>query len=304
LGSDFHPSLFAVTYSLVLVLGLAGNGLSLSLLSCRMKPLSHSYILLLQLALLDTLFLSVLPLHIHSLLLGDTWSFGDTACRVTRALCCLHSWLSVGFFGCLGVDVWLAVLHPLTSIQLRATHYVLVATALWLVALGGTVPLVLQGTGLRSCFGGFPVSWAHPTAPLTSLVFVFGAVVPFSITLLGFPLLARSVWRSGRRAARRRALGTLGIVLGICALCFVPLQLSQMLQFLLGSPQEPLSSLSPPIQRVSEALASCSCCLNPLLYRFHSSSRACHCPCRLRIRAKRVFTICDRNFGDPSWACK
>ncbi|NWZ43877.1 LPAR6 protein, partial [Brachypodius atriceps] len=304
LGSDFQPSLFAVTYSLVLVLGLAGNGLSLSLLSCRVKPLSHSYILLLQLALLDALFLSVLPLHIHSQLLGDAWSFGDTACRVTRALCCLHSSLSVGFFSCLGLDVWLAVLHPLTSIQLRATHYVLVAAALWLVALGGTVPLVLHSSGLRSCFGGFPVSWPHPTAPLTPLALVFGAVVPFSIILLGFPLLTCGVWRSRRRAARRKALGTLGIVLGICALCFVPLQLSQLLQVLLGSPQEPLPSVIPQIQRVSEALASCSCCLNPLLYRFHSSSRACHCPCSLRLRPERVFTICDRNFGDPSWDCK
>lgn len=305
LGSDFDPSLFAVTYSVVLVLGLAGNAVSLSLLSCRVKPLSHSYVLLLQLALLDALFLSVLPLHIHSQLLGDTWSFGDTACRLTRALCCLHSSLSVAFFGCLALDVWLAALHPLTSIRLRVTHYVLVATALWLVALGGTVPLVLHSSeGLRRCFGGFPVSWARPTAPPTVLALVFGVFFPFSIILLGLPLLVRAVWRSGRRAGRRKALGTLGMVLAICALCFVPLQLSQLLQFLHGSPPE-LSppSLIPCMQRVSEALASCSCCLNPLLYRFHCSSRACHChcPCRLSLRSKRVFTICDHNFGDPSW---
>ncbi|NXU67829.1 LPAR6 protein, partial [Horornis vulcanius] len=297
LGADLQHSLLAVTYSLVLVLGLAGNALSLSLLSCRVKPLSHSYVLLLHLALLDTLFLAVLPLQIHSHLLGGTWSFGDTACRVSRALCCLHKSLSVALFSCLGADVWLAALHPFTSLQLRATHYVLVATALWLLALGGTVPLVLHSTGLRSCFGGFPGSWARPTA---SLALVLGDFLPFCAVLLGFPLAARSVRRGGRRAARRKALGTFSILLGICALCFLPQQLTQLLQLLPGVQQEPLPSL----QRVSEALASCSCCLNPLLYHFHSSSSPWRCPCRLRSRAKRVFTICDHNFGDPSWDYK
>ncbi|NXM61498.1 LPAR6 protein, partial [Illadopsis cleaveri] len=307
LGADLQHSLFAVSYILVLVLGLAGNAVSLSLLSCRVKPLSHSYILLLHLALLDTLFLAVLPLHIHSQLLGDTWSFGDTACRVTRALFCLHMSLSVAFFSCLALDAWLAVLHPFTSIQLRATHYLLLATTLWLVALGGIVPLVLHSTGVRSCFGSFPESWAPPTAPGTILGFIFGVLVPFLVVVLGFPLAARSVWLSRHRSARRRALGTISIILGICALCFLPQQLSQLLQFLLeiqGMHQEPFPRLIPQLQRVTEVLASCSCCLNPVLYHFHSSSRACHCPCRLRSRTKRVFTICDHNFGDPSWGYK
>ncbi|NXE00448.1 LPAR6 protein, partial [Chaetorhynchus papuensis] len=311
LGADVQHSLFAVTSSAVLVLGLLGNALALALLSCRAKPLSHSYILLLQLALLDTLFLGVLPLHIHSQLRGDTWAFGDVACRVSGALFCLHISLSVAFFSCLCADLWLAVLHPFTSIRLRATHYLLLATALWLVALGAAVPLVLHSRGVvrssTGCFGSFPASWAHPTAPLTILAFIFGVLVPFCITLLGFPLVARSVWRSRRRAARRKALGTICIILGICALCFVPQQLTQLLRFLLGLrllPREPLPALIPQIQRVTSALASCSCCLNPLLYYFHSSSRLWRCPFRLRLRAKRVFTICDRNFGDPSWDCE
>ncbi|NXB21692.1 LPAR6 protein, partial [Rhagologus leucostigma] len=310
LGADLQHSLLAVTYSAVVVLGLLGNALSLSLLSCRAKPLSHSYIFLLQLALLDTLFLCVLPLQIHSQLRGDTWAFGDTACGVAGALFCLHISLSVAFFGCLCADLWLAVLHPFASIQLRATHYILVATALWVVALGGTVPLVLRSSGVRSstaCFGSFPGSWVHPTAPRTILAFVFGVLVPFSIVLLGFPLAARSVWQSRRRAARRKALGTIFMVLGICALCFLPHHLTQLLRFVLGVraiPREPLPSPIADIQRVTSALASCSCCLNPLLYYFHSSSRPWHCPCRLRLRSKRVFTICDQNFGDPSWDYK
>ncbi|NXH97635.1 P2RY2 protein, partial [Pachycephala philippinensis] len=310
LGADLQHSLLAVSYSCVLVLGLGGNALCLSLLSCRAKPLSHSCIFLLQLALLDALLLGVLPLHVHSQLRGDTWAFGGTACGLSGALFCLHLSLSVAFFGCLSGDLWLAALHPFASIQLRATHYVLLATALWVLALGATTPLVLHSRGGRSstlCFGSFPASWAHPTAPHTILAFVFGVVVPFAIILLGLPLAARSVARGGRRAARRKALGTILIIVGICALCFLPQLLTQLLEFLLGLgliPREPFSSLIPELQRVTSALASCSCCLNPLLYQFHSSSRRWHCPCSLRSSSERVFTICDQNFGDPSWDYK
>ncbi|NXY11587.1 LPAR6 protein, partial [Pteruthius melanotis] len=310
LAAGLQHSLLAAAYIAVLLLGLLAYALSLRLLSRRAKPLSHSYILLLQLALLDALFLCLLPLQIHSQLRGDTWAFGDAACRVTGALFCLHLSLSVAFLGCLAADLWLALLHPFTSIQLRATHYGLLATALWLVALGATIPLAFGSGGVRSgtgCFGSFPGGWAHPTAPHTVLAFVFGVVCPFSVILLGFPLVAGSVWLSRHRAGRRKALGTISIILGICALCFLPHQLAQLLHFLLGArliQREPFPALIPEILRVTSALASCSCCLNPLLYHFHSSSRRWRCPFRLRLRAKRVFTICDQNFGDPSWGYK
>ncbi|NWV77408.1 LPAR6 protein, partial [Dasyornis broadbenti] len=311
LGADFQHSWSAVTYSVVFVLGLLGNALALPLLSCRAKPLSHSYILLLHLALLDALFLAVLPLQIHSQLHGDTWSFGDTACRVTGALFRLHFSLSVAFLGCLAVDLYLAVLHPFTSIRLRAAHYGLLATALWLVALGVTVPLVPPSRAVRSstaCLGNLAgSSWARPTAPHTVLALLFGFVIPFSLILLGLPLVAWSIARSWRRAARRKALGTIAIILGICALCFLPHQLCQLLHFLLGMRvihREPFPSLIPEIQRLTSALGSFSCCLNPVLYHFHSSSRHWRCPFRLRGRSQRVFTICDQNFGDPSWGCK
>ncbi|NXB99139.1 LPAR6 protein, partial [Orthonyx spaldingii] len=305
LGAAPQHSLFAVTYSVIFVLGLAGSALSLSLLSCRAKPLSRSHILLLQLALLDALFLCVLPLQIHSRLRGGTWSFGAAACGLSGALFCTHTSLSVAFLGCLSLDLWLAVLHPLASLRLRAAHCGLVAAALWVVALGGSVPAVLRSREVRSCFGDSPgSSWAHPTAPQAVLALIFGVVMPFFIVLLGLPLLARSVARSRRRAGRRKALGTICIILGICALCFLPYHLSQLLLFLLRSgaiPKEPFPSLIPEIQRVAAALASSSCCLNPVLCCFHSSSRPWRCPFRLRVRPKRVFTICDQNFGDPSW---
>ncbi|NWI59233.1 LPAR6 protein, partial [Calyptomena viridis] len=309
LEAEFQYSLFPVTYSVVFVLGLLGNALALYLLCCRVEHVSHSYIYLGNLALLDTLVLCVLPLKIHSLLNHNHWIFGDVACRVTGTLFYLTIYLSTGFLSCLCVDCYVAVLQPFTYIQLRARHYVVVATALWVVALGVTVPLVLGGAlhtralrNITTCFENFPTSsWSQHRAPSNSLALVLGFGIPFSIVLVGYPLMARSISRI-RRVSKRKALRTIYLILGICALCFLPFHLTQLLQFLvrLQLLQDSFTSLISRMRKVTLVLVSLSCCLNPFLCYFTLSTKQWHCSLRLRLRSKKVFTICDRNCEESS----
>ncbi|NWU11561.1 LPAR6 protein, partial [Cephalopterus ornatus] len=311
LEADFQYSLFTVTYSVVFVLGLVGNALALYLLSCRVRHVSHSYIYLINLALVDTLFVCVLPCKIHYHLHGSNWIFGDAACRIAGTLFYLHIYLSIAFFTCICVDHYVAVLHPFTYIQIRASHCVLVATALWVVALGVTVPLVLGGPlhhrgvgNTTACFENFPTSsWTRRAAPYSVLALVLGSVVPFSLILVGCPLVAGRISRVRRRVSRRKALSTIYIILAICALCFLPYHLTHLLHFLVRLQviqDESFSALIRRMRRVTLVLVSLSCCLTPLLYYYSSSSKHWHCNFRLRFRSKKVFTICDQNFGEPS----
>ncbi|NXF09232.1 LPAR6 protein, partial [Smithornis capensis] len=309
LEADFQHSLFPVTYSVVFVLGLGGNALALYLLSCRLEHLSHSYIFMVNLALVDTLLVCVLPLKIHSLL-SHNWIFGDVACKVTGTLFYLNIYLSLGLFSCICVDCYVAVLHPFTYIQLRATHYVLVATALWLLALGVTIPLVLAGPphsralrNITTCFENFPTSsWSQHMDPHSILALLLGFVIPFSIVLVGFPLIAGRISRTRRRVSKRKALRTIYLILAIWALCFLPYHLTHLLHFLVRIQliQESFPSLISGMRRVTLALVSLSCCLSPFLYYFSLSTKQWHCSWRLRFRSKKVFTICDRNFGESS----
>ncbi|XP_027513895.1 G-protein coupled receptor 183-like [Corapipo altera] len=310
LEADSQDSFFTVTYSVVFVLGLVGNALALALLSCRARHMSHSYIYLINLALLDTLFVCVLPFKIHSHLQGSNWTLGAAACGITGTLFHLNIYLSIAFFTCLCVDHYVAVLHPFAYIQLRAGHCVLVATALWVVALGVTVPLVLagplhqQGVGNTTACLNFPTgSWTRQEAPHDVLALLLGSVVPSSLILVGFPLAACRISRVRRGASRRKALSTIYIILAICALCFLPYHLTHLLHFVTRVQliqDESFSILIHRMRRVSLALVSLSCCLTPLLCYHSSSSKQCHCNFRLRFRSKKVFTICDQNFGEPS----
>ncbi|XP_009078688.1 PREDICTED: lysophosphatidic acid receptor 6-like [Acanthisitta chloris] len=311
LEAHFQYSMFTVTYSIVFVLGLVGNALALYLLSCRVRHTSHSSIYMLNLALVDTLFVCVLPFKIHYHLNQNNWIFGDIACRITGTLFYINIYLSIAFFTCICVDRYVGVLHPLSYIQIRATHCLGVVTALWVVALSVTVPLILGGPlhneGLRNttaCFENFTTSsWTQRMAPYNILALVFGFVIPFSIILVGYPLIARRISRIKRSVYKRKALRTVYIVLSICVLCFLPYHLTHLLHFLMRSQviqDEASTKLIYKMRRVTLALVSFNCCLNPLLYYFTSSSKKWHCNFRLRFRSKMVFTICDQNFEKSS----
>ncbi|NXU49348.1 LPAR6 protein, partial [Turnix velox] len=311
--ADFQYSLFTVIYSTVLVLGLLENSLALSLLCCRASShTSHSRLFLLNLAVVDTLFVCILPFKIHYHQNGNNWIFGDVACRVTGTLFYINIYLSIAFFTCICLDRYVAVLHPFSYIQLRATHYLMVATALWVVALSVMVPLVLGGpltnSGARNttaCFENFTTSsWTSRMAPYNILALVFGFVIPFSIILISYPLIARKISQTKPSLRRRKAMRTICIILFISTLCFLPYHLTHLLHFLMRIQliqDESFANLIYRVRRVTLALVSLNCCLNPLLYYFTSSSKPWSCNFKLRCRCKMVYTICDQQVGESSY---
>ncbi|XP_009905162.2 lysophosphatidic acid receptor 6-like [Dryobates pubescens] len=307
LEADFQHSLFPALYSIVFVLGLLENVPALYLLCCQVKHSSPSYLYMANLALLDTLFVCVLPFRIHYHLTRNSWVSGDMACRLTGTLDCITTYLSIAFFTCVCLDRYVALLHPFTYIQLRASHCLLVVTALWLLALSATAALILGGplhtTGVRSS----TACSESRAAPSGLLALLFGFLLPFSIILLSFPLLARKISQLKHSTRKRKALRTIYSILGICSLCFVPYHLTHLLRFLVRVQllrAQALTTLLCRLSRVTPALLSFSCCLNPLLYYFSSPSKPWLIDLRLCFRSKMVYTICDQNLGESSCAYK
>ncbi|NWX04062.1 LPAR6 protein, partial [Caloenas nicobarica] len=315
LDADFQYSLFTVIYSIVFVLGLIENVVALYCLSCRAEHVAHSYVYMINLALVDTLFVCVLPFKIHYHLNRNNWIFGDMACRVTGTLYYINIYLSIAFFTCICVDRYIAVLHPFTYIRIRVAHYVVVVTALWVVALSVVVPLILGGplhnSGQRNataCFENFPLScWTYRMAPYNILALVFGFVIPFSIILISYPLVAKRISQIKHSIRKRKALSTIYIILAICTLCFLPYHLTHLLHFLMRIrviQNKSFTSLIYKMRRVTLALVSVNCCLNPLLYYFTSSSKRWSFSLRLRFRSEKVYTIYDQKRGQTSYVYK
>ncbi|NXL95313.1 LPAR6 protein, partial [Alectura lathami] len=314
-AADFQYPLFTVIYSTVFVLGLIENILALYLLLPKVKRSSPSHVYMVNLALADTLFVGVLPFKIHYHLNRNNWVFGDMACRITGTLFYINICLSIAFFTCICIDRYIAVLHPFTYIQIKVAHYVAVVVVLWLVALSIMVPLILggplhnRGVGNTTlCFENFATrSWVSRMALYNILALIFGFVIPFSIILICYPLIARRISQIKHSVRKRKALSTIYIILLICALCFLPYHLTHFLHFLMRSrviQNKAFTSLIYKMRRVTLALVSFNCCLNPFLYYFTSSSRQWRFNLKLRFRSKAVYTICDQKLGERSYVYK
>lgn len=310
LQADFQYSLFTAIYLVVFVLGLLENGVALYALTCHAIAAPRAQVYLLNLALVDVLFVCVLPFKIHYHLHRNRWVFGDMACRLTGSVYFLNIYLSIAFFTCICLDRYVAVLHPFAYGRVKRGHYAAVAGALWLAAVTVATPLVLGGPlhttrgNATLCFESFgAASWRGRLLPYNVCALVFGFAVPFAVILVSYPLIARRISRIPCSSARKRkAVGTIYLILLICTTCFLPFHLTHLLHFLMraGIIRDCLFAGSIyQLHGVTLALVSLNCCLNPVLYYFTLPGGGC--PWRLRSRARptTVYTICGGSGPRP-----
>ncbi|XP_048374594.1 lysophosphatidic acid receptor 6-like [Sphaerodactylus townsendi] len=300
LQADFQYSFFPAVYSTVFVLGLLENVAALYLLTCKTAGAPRSFVYLINLAVVDTLFVCVLPFKIHYHLHRNDWIFGDVACRVTGSMYFVNIYLSVAFFTCICVDRYVAVLHPFAYIRIKGGHYGVVCALLWVVAMGVAIPLVLGGpltsrkSNRTACFESFRAgSWGR-MVPYNVCALVFGFAIPFVVILISYPLIARRISRIPRSARKRKALGTIYLILLICVTCFLPYHLTHLLHFLMRAGLLRTCRFATFIykmRRVTLALVSFNCCLNPILYYFTSARKRWRCQLPLKTRATKVYTV-------------
>ncbi|XP_015276091.1 PREDICTED: lysophosphatidic acid receptor 6-like [Gekko japonicus] len=312
LQADFQYSFFPAVYSTVFVLGLLENVAAFYLLTCKTAGAPRSFVYLVNLAVVDTLFVCVLPFKIHYHLGRNDWIFGDVACRVTGSVYFVNIYLSIAFFTCICVDRYVAVLHPFAYIRIKSGHYGMVSALLWGVALGVAVPLVLGGplTSRKGnqtvCFESFGAgSWRGRMVPYNVCALVFGFAIPFVVILISYPLIARRISRIPRSARKTKALGTIYLILLICTTCFLPYHLTHLLHFLMraGLIRDcRFAAFIYGMRRVTLALVSFNCCLNPILYYFTSASGRWRCRLRFRPRAVAVYTVSGRRNREDSGA--
>lgn len=82
-SNNSHAVWIPVLYSVVLVVGVLGNGLLLVVLAQRWRAWSTSDIFILNLSVADILLLVTLPLWAAQATQSSGWSFGVPLCRIS-----------------------------------------------------------------------------------------------------------------------------------------------------------------------------------------------------------------------------
>ncbi|KAM4634465.1 proteinase-activated receptor 1-like [Polymixia lowei] len=286
LSTIFIPSL----YTLVCLISVPLNTIAIVTFARQIRPMKPAVIYMLNLACADLLFALLLPFKIFYHFNGNNWTFGPVMCRMVTAAFYCNMYLSVLLITCISVDRLLAVVYPIKSLAWRRPQNAAIACiAMWILALAGSVPLVLSPQTIRLI--ELDITTCHDVQELAELQWrykIYFSII--SCTLFFLPLLttavcyARVIWSlsrvprgvAGRSRRKERAVVMALTVLVLFVLCFTPtncLLLVHYLQFNSGSSVE--SQDVPDGTYAAYLLFMCvgslNCCLDPLVYYFGSS---------------------------------
>uniref|UniRef100_A0AAY4EXN2 G-protein coupled receptors family 1 profile domain-containing protein n=1 Tax=Denticeps clupeoides TaxID=299321 RepID=A0AAY4EXN2_9TELE len=293
-AQHFRYPLFTATYSLVLVVGLPLNAVSLWTFFCRQRLKSVPVVYMANLAVSDMLFILSLPLRIAYFSMRR-WPFGDLACMIPGTLFSVNLYSSSFFITFISVDRMLAVVYPLRSRSLRSLPIAwMVCLAVWLIIAGLSVPVALNhkanndsNCSVIRCFENYsPDEWQRGFIILCFTT-VVGILIPFVIILGCTIAMVRKLREektcslSSSKSSIKTPLNKSKLVrlfqtnLFIYALCFIPFHVSFILYGL--HKMKVLQYNFFDVQTVTMCLASTNSCLDPLIYYFSSKNRLYMC---------------------------
>ncbi|KAK5600111.1 hypothetical protein CRENBAI_009055 [Crenichthys baileyi] len=292
---SFNTVFRPVLYSLIFLLGLAGNGLMVAVLLRRRRRLRITEIYLLHLALTDLMLIFTLPFQLVESITG--WIFGDFFCMLNGVLRNLNLLCGSFLLACIGFDRYLAIVHAIPSMQSRRPERVhLMCGSLWLICLLLSLPNAVflsvtnyANVSMPDCyyyrFDIHSHNWVLANRVLHHVSFFFSlAVMCYCYTALVITL-----FKSQKSQAKKGAIRLALLVTVVFCFCWLPHNITSLLKTL--EDLEILTDVScwsqallNQVDAVTESLGISHCCLNPFLYAFvgvQFRNELLHLLCRL-----------------------
>ncbi|KAM6289714.1 proteinase-activated receptor 1 [Aegotheles albertisi] len=274
----FVPSV----YTLVLVLSLPLNITAILVFLKKMKIEKPAVIYMLNLALADVLFVSVLPFKIAYHFSGHDWAFGPQMCRFITAAFYCNMYCSIMLMTSISFDRFLAVVYPMQSLRWRTlTRASLICFIIWLVAVTGVIPLVIREQTMEistlnvtTCHDVLTESelhgyYLHFFSIFSSVFFV----VPFIISTVCYVCIIRCLSSStiaANQNKKTRALLLCVAVFSVFVICFGPTNVLLLIHYINFSYDNSLEYLYF-AYLLSVCISSISCCIDPFIYYYASS---------------------------------
>lgn len=281
---SFAALFLPIMYAVCLIVGLAGNALVVAVYAYlkRFKTLTDTF--LTHLAVADLLLLLTLPFWAADAARG--WELGGAACRIVSACYTVNFACCMLLLACISVDRRLATAR--TPGEGRGVftrrHCWKVCLAVWASAfLLGLPDLILsevrRASNRSACLAVYPPSMAGGgKAVLEMMEVLLGFLIPLLVMVFSY-------WRVGQalkglpvesRSKKWRALRVLLTVVGVFVVTQLPYNVLKVYRaadsvyaFVTHCGT---SKVLDQAAQVTEGLALCHCCLNPILYAFVGSS--------------------------------
>jgi len=300
---EWEPSysLIPMLYMIIFMLGLSGNGVVIFTVwrSAQSKPRRAADVYIGNLALADLTFVVTLPLWAVYTALGYHWPFGMVLCKLSSYMVMLNMYASVFCLTCLSFDRYLAIVHSLTSSQLRTRGHMQASLAfIWLLSgVLASPTLVFRTTkeegNTTICIMDFSLvvgddkaAEAKWIAGLGMSSSVFGYLLPLLAMMVCYGFIGCTVTRhfnSLRKEdqRKRRLLKIITMLVVVFSACWTPFHVVKGMDSLsyLGLAPSSCTFLSFLLlaHPYSTCLAYVNSCLNPFLYAFFDTRFRSQC---------------------------
>uniref|UniRef100_A0A8C5RKU0 Melanin-concentrating hormone receptor 1 n=1 Tax=Laticauda laticaudata TaxID=8630 RepID=A0A8C5RKU0_LATLA len=228
--------------------GIAGNSLVICAVLKKSSPSSTvPDIFIVNLSLVDLLFLLGMPFLIHQLLGQGSWKFGETMCTIITALDANSQFTSTYILTAISIDRYLATVYPFSSTRFRKPLAIMAICMLWALSFLSITPLL--GCGIRLPDPWWDIYW------YTHYQFFLAFAIPFVVITVAYQRILLKMARSSEALTRQRGtqLRIKRVTRIIIAIC---------LAFFLCWPTLPFYYA----YNVAISLGYANSCLNPFIY--------------------------------------
>ncbi|XP_061584794.1 melanin-concentrating hormone receptor 1 [Cololabis saira] len=267
-----------VLFGIICFLGIIGNCLVMYTIlkrtKCRAKQTVPD-IFILNLSIVDLLFLLGMPFLIHQLLGNGTWHFGAAMCRVITALDSNSQIVSTYILTAMTLDRYLATVHPIRFNYIRTPRVAALVIALtWMLSMLTIIPVWMYAglmplpDGLVACALLLPDPFINMYW-FTLYQFFLAFAIPLAIICLVFfkilQHISTSVAPLPPRSLRVRTKKVTRMAVAICLaffICWAPYYILQLIHLGVQSPSLAFSYA----YNIAISMGYANSCINPFLY--------------------------------------
>lgn len=306
--SEWRPSysVIPVLYMLIFILGLSGNGVVIFTVWRAQGKWRAADIYIGNLALADLTFVVTLPLWAVYTAMGYHWPFGVSLCKISSYVVLLNMYASVFCLTCMSFDRYLAIVHSLSSTQLRTRGHIRGSlTAIWLLSGLLAAPTLIfrttkydETSNRTSCAMDFSLVTTKENenlwiAGLSISSSALGFLLPFLAMMVCYGFIGSTVTRHFNTLRKedqrkRRLLKIITTLVVVFAACWMPFHIVKSADALSYLDLFPATCAFLRFLLLAHPYATClayvNSCLNPFLYAFFDLRFRSQCLCLLNLK--------------------
>ncbi|KAL4655665.1 P2Y purinoceptor 1-like [Arapaima gigas] len=298
---DFTHTFLPTIYTLVFIIGFAGNCWGLRTVHQNWGKLGNINVFVLNLGVADLLYVFSLPFLVVYYMGRSRWTFGYALCIATRFCFNLNLYGSIGFLTCICVYRYLGIVYTMETMgRIKVRHSMAICVLVWALVLAQIVPDTYfdksAGNSTDSCYDTTGNEHLHTYLPYSIGWSITGFGIPLLIIMFcyGHVTVVLATKANVSELLKQRCLKLVIILVLLFSVCFIPyhvfrnLNLVTRIRKLEGKCQPRYADVYIAHQ-VSRGLASMNSAINPLVYLLGNDNFLQRCQ-QLHASARTTFS--------------